>query len=103
MQPIRIWREVGEEAEIELGDGAATPVANLPGPDGNARRDHLLRDAVRFEHFERRWMKRAGARIDRERRFLLDHDDGYSSARQAERDREPDRSGAGDKHAIGVW
>ena len=99
------WKRYGygvSSAMSERSHSAITPlvaIAVLPARHLDPGAMHLVGDAVRRHHLERRRMEGAGAQIVGKRGFRLEHEHRHVAARQRERGKEADRAGAGDDHA----
>ncbi len=100
LQPVGVIRVAGQKPQIEGGDHAAAPVAELPGRTDETDRDHPVDDAESLEHVERRWMEGRGAQIARQIRRAFDERDRNSGVREQGCGHQPDRPRADDDDPI---
>ncbi len=96
VQAVRVRRVAGQDPEVELGDHAAAPAADLPAAHLQAVLVHALGDAVGRHHFLRRRVERAGAQVVREARLGFAHHDAHALARKRERAHQAGGTGSGD-------
>ena len=93
-----IRRDVGEQAEVELGHHAAAPAAHLPAAHLQPVLVHARRDAVGRHHFLRRRMEAAGAQVVGQRRLGFAHHHAHALAGERQRAHQPGGPGARDHH-----
>jgi hypothetical protein len=93
VEAVRVARQVGDQAEVELDDEALLAIADLPARHLHADAVHLRGDAEGLEHLEGRRMEGAGARIERQPGFGLDHLHRHALVCERQRDAQADRPG----------
>ena len=98
VQPVGIGREIGDLGHVPLDDKAVLAVPELPARHLDRRLVHVVRDAVRRHHLERRRVVSAGAQVDREVGLRFEHEHADVARRERERRQQADRPGAGDDH-----
>jgi hypothetical protein len=98
VQAIGIRRDVGEQAEVELGHEAPAPLADLPAPHLQPVLVHARRNAVGRHHLEGRRMEGAGAQVVRKRRLGFADHHRHALARERQRAHQSRRPGARDHH-----
>ena len=101
LQPVGVAGVAGEHRQVELGDPALLPVAELPDRADQPHPDHRVRRAALLQQVERRRVDRRGPVVDHDAGLLLEHGYGKAGARQQIRRHGPDRSAARDQNSVG--
>jgi hypothetical protein len=101
VEPVGIWRDVAEQAEIEFRDQVAAPVANLPAAHRDRGLVHPLGDAVGRHHFLRRRVEGASAQVMRQPGLRFAQDDRHALLAERQRGHQAGRAGAGDDDGEG--
>ena len=100
LHAIGMTGDVGDHAEIELGQHAVLLASILERRRHQPLCDQRLRGAEPVEHVEGRWMKGRGARFLAEIRASLEDGHRHAVAHEVGRRHQTDRPGAGNQDAF---